>query len=161
MYTMSETLVLSVGFDALVLSARERVLRTAGYFVVSAASIKGAFHLFQEGDFDLMVMCNTIPARDRERLTCLIRVSGSRIPIASISSTKTEKMVFPEATVEENSVEFLAGIKRLMAKRFELASIGSLAARCEPARSEPTQADQWHVSAPAALRMRPSENRIQ
>jgi CheY-like chemotaxis protein len=158
---MSETLVLSVGLDPLVLFARERVLRSAGYFVVSARSIKDAFHLFQDGDFDLVVLCNTIPARDRERLTCLIRVSGSRIPIATISSTQGERMVFPSATVEENSVELLAGLRRLMAKRFEPASIGSSAARIKPGLSEPARGSQWPVSAPTALRMRPSETRIQ
>lgn len=122
---MSETLILSVGLDPLVLRAREAILRSEGYIVVSASSIKEAFHLFRDGDFDLMILCNTLPVRDRERLTCLIRASGSRIPIASISSTPWERRVFPDATVNENPVELAAGIRRLLAKRFELAAMGA------------------------------------
>jgi CheY-like chemotaxis protein len=122
---MAETLILSVGLDPVNLFARETVLRSAGYTVVSAMSVKEAFHLFQNGDFDLMILGKTLPAKERERLTCLIRGSGSRIPIASISSTPREESVFPEATIPENPVELVAGIRRLLAKRYEIASFGS------------------------------------
>jgi CheY-like chemotaxis protein len=122
---MSGTLILSVGIDPLTLYAREAVLRSAGYIVVSAMSIKEAFHLFLDGDFDLMVLCHTLPVRDRERLTCLIRASGSRIPVACISGTPGEQTAFSDATLEENSVESLAGVRRLLARRFEVVSIGS------------------------------------
>ena len=128
---MSETLILSVGLDPLILYAREAILRSEGYIVVSASSIKEAFHQFRDGDFDLMILGKTLPVSDRERLTCLIRASGSRMPIASISSTPWEQSVFPEAVLQENPSELLAGIRRLLAKRFELASLGS----SSPARS--------------------------
>ncbi len=122
---MSETLILSVGLDPLILRAREAILRSEGYIVVSASSIKEAFLLFRDGDFDLMILCNTLPVMDRERLTCLIRASGSRIPIASISSMPWERRVFPDATVDENPVELAVGIRRMLAKRFELAALGA------------------------------------
>jgi CheY-like chemotaxis protein len=122
---MAETLILSVGLDPVNLFARETVLRSEGYIVVSATSVKDAFHLFQDGDFDLMIWDKTVPAKDRERLTCLIRASGSRIPIASVSSTPWNQSVFPEAAIPENPFELVAGIRRLLARRFELASFGS------------------------------------
>lgn len=126
---MSETLVLSVGLDPLILDAREEVLKSAGYIVVSAMSIKEAFHLFRDGDFDLMILCHTLPAKDRERLTCLIRASGSRIPVAFISGLSGEQAIFSDFILEEDPVELLAGIGHLLAKRFEMARIGSLAGR--------------------------------
>ena len=126
---MSETLVLSVGLDPLILYARETILRSAGFFVVSAMSMKEAFNLFQDGDFDLMILCGTLPVRDRERLTCLIRASGSRIPIASVSGRPGEQAFFSEVSVEPSPVELLAGIKRLLAKQFEVGSIKSSVAR--------------------------------
>jgi len=79
---MSEIFVLSVGVDSMILEARARLLRSAGFNVVSAMSIKEAFRLFQDGDFDLLLLCHTLPAQDRERLLRLIRASG--IPVASI-----------------------------------------------------------------------------
>ena len=129
---MAETLILSVDLDPMSLNTRETVLRSEGYIVVSAASIKEAFHQFHEGDFDLMILGETIPIKDRERLTCLIRASGSRIPIASISSTPWDKSVFPDASLLENPAEIVAGIRRLLAKRFELAALNSAPTRCEP-----------------------------
>lgn len=122
---MAETLILSVDLDPLLLYARESVLRSEGYIVVSATSVKEAFQRFQEGDFDLMILGKTLPAKDRERLTCLIRASGSRIPIASISSTSRESSVFPDATIREDAVDLVVGIRRLLAKRLKLASLGS------------------------------------
>lgn len=130
---MSETLILSVGLDPLVLNTREAILRSEGYILVSATSVKEAFHLFRDGDFDVMILCESLPPRDRERLTCLIRASGSRIPIASISSSPWEQSVFPDASIEEDPVELAVGIRRLLAKRFELAAFGS----SSPARSGP------------------------
>ncbi len=148
--TMSETLILSVGIDPLTLCAREAVLRSAGYIVVSAMSIKEAFHLFLDGDFDLMVLCHTLPVRDRERLTCLIRASGSRIPVACISGTPGEQTAFSDATLEENSVEFLAGVRRLLARRFEVVSIGSWI----------PSGERLAVTAASAPRARRSENKV-
>jgi CheY-like chemotaxis protein len=113
---MSETLVLSVGLDPLSLYTREQVLRSSGYIVISVMSIKEAFHRFRNGDFDLMILCRTLPPKDRERLICLIRASGSRIPVACIAGTPHEQSAFADATLEENSVAFIAGIKRLLAK---------------------------------------------
>jgi CheY-like chemotaxis protein len=126
---MPETLVLSVSLDPIALYAREAVLRSAGYIVVSTSSIKEAIHLFQDGDFDLMILCPTLSAKDRERLTGWIRASGSRIPIASISSASREHIVCPDTTFEKNPVELVAGIKCMLAKQFELTSIGSYQAR--------------------------------
>jgi CheY-like chemotaxis protein len=141
---MAETLILSIDLDPGILFARETVLRSEGYIVVSAISVKEALRQFQDGDFDLMILGNTLPAKDRERLTCLIRASGSRIPIASISSTPREQSVFPEAIIPENPVELLAGIRRLLAKRFELASLGS---------SSQPRGDLLAVAVPTASRM--------
>lgn len=139
---MSETLILSVDLDPLILFAREAILRSEGHIVVSAASIKEAFHQFREGDFDLMILGNTLSIHDRERLTCLIRASGSRLPIASISSGPWEQSVFPEATLQENPPELLAGIRRLLSKQFELAALGS----SSPVRSGQLQAAAQGVS---------------
>lgn len=125
---MSETLILSVDMDPAILLAREEILQADGYVVVSVASIKEAFQQFRDSDYDLMILGETLPTRDRERLTCLIRASGSRMPIVSITSSPWGKDVFPEAALPENPAELLKGIQRLLAKRFELAAIGSPAA---------------------------------
>ncbi len=140
---MAETLILSVGLDPSILYSREAILRAEGYIVVSSTSIKEAFHLFQDGDFDLMIVDETVAAKDRERLTCLIRASGSRIPIASISSISRGGDVFPEATIPSHSADLVAEIRHLLAKRFEIASL---------AHSSRPRVDLPAVGVPAATR---------
>jgi DNA-binding response OmpR family regulator len=73
---MSLGIALAVSLDPSLLRTRSQVLQSAGYIVVSASSVKEAVDYFQAGDFDLVILCHSLPAKDRERLTSLIRASG-------------------------------------------------------------------------------------
>jgi CheY-like chemotaxis protein len=111
---MSQTLVLSAGSDHVVLATRELILRSAGHIVVSAASIKEAVQQFRDGDFDLIILCHTLPQKDCQRLICFIRASGSRIPIASVSGGLGEYDAFADTVLEMEPTAFLAGIQDLL-----------------------------------------------
>ena len=82
---MALTLVLSVGLDPKLLNTRNLVLQSAGYSVVRAYSLEAAVGCFQTLDFDLVLLCQSIPAEEKNRLTSWIRASGSRIPVVSVS----------------------------------------------------------------------------
>lgn len=114
---MPLTLVLSVGLEPALLGTRNVVLQSAGYIVVSAVSIKEAVNVFQGGDFDLVVLCHSIPTKDRDRLTCLIRASGSRTPVISVSGRTCECDAFADVTLEDGPNKFLAGINDLLIKQ--------------------------------------------
>ena len=62
---MSLTIVLSIGFDPSLLETRSLVLQSAGYMVESASSLKEAVNRFQSGDFDLVLLCRSVPRKDR------------------------------------------------------------------------------------------------
>ena len=126
---MAETLILSVGPDPSTLYAREALLRSEGYIVVSATSIKEAFRMFQDEDFDLMILGEALPQQDRERLTYLIRASGSRIPIVSLATIPWEQGVFPDAIFQEDPAGLAASIRRLLGKQFDLTTVGSSSTR--------------------------------
>src|SRR5271154_5256792 len=113
---MPLTIVLSVGFDLSLLRARVLVLSSAGYLVESATTVKGASDLFQSGDFDLVLLCHSVPRKDRDRLTSLIRASGSRTPIVSIAGNLGECDAFANATLEDGTNNLLAGIKDVLVK---------------------------------------------
>jgi DNA-binding response OmpR family regulator len=114
---MALTLVLSVGRDPELLGTRNLVLHSAGYIVVSAASIKEAVDRFADGDFDLVILCHSIPPRERKRLTFLIRASGSQTPIVSVSGDDCEYDEFADATLEVGPDTVLAGIEDVLLKR--------------------------------------------
>jgi CheY-like chemotaxis protein len=77
---MRTNVVLAVGFDLSLMRTRTLVLQSAGYIVESASTLKEAVDRFQAGDFDLVLLCHSIPMKDRDRLTCLIRATGALTP---------------------------------------------------------------------------------
>src|ERR1700722_8094932 len=113
---MPLTIVLCVGFDLSLLRARGLVLESAGYLVESASTLKGAADRFQSGDFDLVLLCHSVPRKDRGRLTSLIRSSGSRTPIVSIAGNLGECDAFATATLEDGPSNFLARIRDVLVK---------------------------------------------
>jgi hypothetical protein len=110
------TLILSIGLNAELLSTRNFVLQSAGYFVVPAYSLKEAADHFAGGDFDLVLVCQSIPTKDKDRLTSWIRASGSRIPVVSISGILSPGAAIADTTVESNPDEVLVGIRELLLK---------------------------------------------
>ena len=87
---MPLVLILAVGQDPTVLSTRCSILRSAGHLVRSSSSIAEAIDLFEDLDFDLVLLCHSIPVEDRDRLTRLIRSTGSRIPIYTVASAASD-----------------------------------------------------------------------
>jgi CheY-like chemotaxis protein len=77
--------ILAVGHDPLLSETRSSILRAAGYLVESASSIGQAIDLFRDGDFDLVVLCHSIPAQERDLFLRLIRAYGSSVPIVCIA----------------------------------------------------------------------------
>jgi CheY-like chemotaxis protein len=109
-------IVLAVGFEPSLMTARMLVLQSAGYVVVRESSLKETVDHLQSGDFDLMLLCHSVPATDREHLTSLIRTSGLRIPIVSIAGSLGECDAFANATLEDGPNKFLAGIREVLNK---------------------------------------------
>ena len=73
---MPVSLILNVGQDPSLLETRSALLRAAGYIVESVLSIRESISHFQAGDFDLVVLCHTIPQKDG---TSSVPDSGLRI----------------------------------------------------------------------------------
>src|ERR1700719_3355794 len=108
---MQIVVVLAVGFDSSLMRARILVLQSAGYIVESASSLKEAVARFQAGDFDLVLLCHSIPMKDRDHLTCLIRSTGSLTPVVSIARNLGACDAFVNATLEDGPNKFLTGVR--------------------------------------------------
>lgn len=78
-------MILSVGRDPVLLKTRRSALITAGYAVESVASITGAIEKILEGDFDLILLCNSL--REDERLR-LVSVCRRRMPCTPVLIVK-------------------------------------------------------------------------
>jgi len=122
---MRTAVVLAVGFDSSLMRTRSLVLQSAGYIVESASSLKEAVDRFRVGDFDLVLLCHSIPMKDRDHLTCLIRATGTLTPVVSIAQNHGECAEFVDATLEDGPNEFLAGIGEELGKAARRAANGT------------------------------------
>lgn len=111
---MALTLVLSVGLDPELLITRNLVLQSAGYTVVAAFSPREAVDRLREGDFDLVLLCQSIPTKDKDHLVLWLRAFGSRIPVISISGFLYQRDAFADATVVSDPNVLLMAIREVL-----------------------------------------------
>jgi CheY-like chemotaxis protein len=121
---MSLTVVLAVGLDSWKLTAQSSLLRSAGYVVVSAHTIRDAVEHFKAGDFDLVLLDHSISVETKDRLTFLIRASGSQTPVVSVVYPSVDSHPFADAT---ESVAMLTGMGELLAKTARMPEVKTIA----------------------------------
>jgi hypothetical protein len=117
---MSLTVVLAVGLDPRLLATHTGVWRTEGCFVESADSVGEAIDLFNGGDFDLVVLGDSISIESRETLTCLIRASGSQTPVAFFGNSSRDSDWFADLTLKNESSSLLRGLRGLLAEKAKM-----------------------------------------
>ena len=111
---MPVTVVLAVGLDTTLLEEQISDLLSAGLFITSAGSIREAIVHFKNGEFDLVLLGRSIPCESRERLTFLLRSSGSRVPVVCATDTSSDCDSFVDATIKDGSTNILDAIKEIM-----------------------------------------------
>jgi DNA-binding response OmpR family regulator len=114
---MHLTVVLAVGLDLSLLTRQSSDWQSAGYVVTSAGSVREAIAHFRDGDFDLVLLGNGIPPDSKERLTFLLRASGSRIPVVCITNSSSDGDSFAGATIRNEPINLLQCIEEIMANR--------------------------------------------
>jgi len=110
---MPVTVVLAVGLDTTLLEEQISDWLSAGLFITSAGSNREAIVHFKNGDFDLVLLGCSIPSDSRERLTFLLRASGSRVPVVCVTDISSDCDSFVDA-IKDGSTNILNGIKEIM-----------------------------------------------
>jgi DNA-binding response OmpR family regulator len=116
---MPLTVLLAVGLDSSLLATQKLAWRSAGYFVTSAASLREAILHVNEGDFDLVLLGHSLPAESRERLTYMIRASGSHIPVVCVTNSSSDSDKSADAILPNEPDHLLHDIRELLAQRAE------------------------------------------
>ena len=111
---MPSIVVLAVGYDRLLLESRSRVLNTGGYTVVPVLSLKLAVTEFLQKNFDLIVLCHSIPTGDRECLVYLFRERSPNVPIVFVSAGFGENDPFADATIDSDPNQLLLGLNEVL-----------------------------------------------
>jgi len=117
------TVVLAVGLEPSLLATQSTEWKSAGYIVQSAGSLREAIGHFRDGDFDLVLLGNSISVENRERLTFLIRASGAQTPVVLMESRSADLDSLADATLKNDSSEILTGLGELMGKTQKLGAM--------------------------------------
>ena len=117
---MSLTVVLAVGLDSWLLSTHRTVWRSEGYIVVPAGSIPEAIDHFRAGDFDLVLLGDSISHENKAKLTSLIRGSGSQTPVVSVASSSDASDPFADATLKNDADALLTGMAEVLANKSKM-----------------------------------------
>ncbi len=103
--------VLAVGLDAWQLASQNSQLRSAGYVVVSATSIREAIEQFKVGDFDVVLLGRSISVEHKERLTDLIRTASSRTPVISIPNSPGDYNSLADGTFRDDVISLFKSVE--------------------------------------------------
>jgi len=120
---MTLAVVLAVGMDSSLLASQRPVWQSAGYHITAPGSIKEAMVQFWVGDFDLILLGHSIPFENRERLTFLIRASGSRKPLVCVTDLPGDHESFADATIRNEPDHLLQVIGELLANRTKTPAV--------------------------------------
>jgi len=86
-------LILSAGRDAGVLKRRNAALADQGYTVAAASDSFEIVDKLLNGDFDLVLLCHTIPEQDRLRVAGLVARYTPSTPVVLVSEDGSSQYV--------------------------------------------------------------------
>jgi len=92
------------------LETRGQVLRTAGYTVMSSSHPEQAVSQFRMSDFDVVLLCHSIPQRVRESLSRQIREHAVRPLVVSVAASLGQFDTFSDATIPNDPDELIKGL---------------------------------------------------
>lgn len=114
---MEHVLVLSFSIDPTLLETRNRILKDAGYTVIPAFSTEDAENKFLEGDFDLAILCHSIPTHDRQYLSQIIHQRSPSTPVILISGARFERDPHIDAIISNDPEQLLAKLASILRNR--------------------------------------------
>jgi hypothetical protein len=92
-----------------------QVWHSNGYFVTPLDSVANALDCIRNGDFDLVLLGNSVPLYDKKRLSVFIRSLGSRVRVISVAETPQDCADFADASVGDEPSMLLHCMRELLA----------------------------------------------
>ena len=111
---MPRNAILSAGRDRPLLFTRNRVLEEGGYSVTSTFTAADTVENFFAGDFDVVILCHSIPLEERERIAQLVRMHSPSTPVVVLADQPTRRYDFGDLTVESDATSLLQAIPQAL-----------------------------------------------
>ncbi len=110
---MTATVVLLFSKNHALAESRKAALEDAAYVVELAMTMDEFVDLFFEGEFDLIVLCNSLVDCHRDRAINLARLYAHTKPLIAISSTMMERIKGAKLTVAGDRCSLLTATSSL------------------------------------------------
>ncbi len=110
-------LILSAGRDPDLLKARNAALQAQGYRVAAASDSYEVVDKLLNGDFDLVLLCHTMPHQDRRRLARIICSYSPSTPVVFISDSGSDDLDSGAAAVRCRPDQVLATLTNSLTGR--------------------------------------------
>lgn len=107
---MSRTTILCAGRDRPLLFTRTRVLEEAGYIVTATMTPAETTEAFFSGDFDIVVLCHSIPLQERERIATMVRMHSPSTPVIALADMESRRYDFGDLTVDSDANKLLESL---------------------------------------------------
>lgn len=115
-----DSVVLSIGYSLPLLSKRNRLLRSAGFKVLTATSLARALRIANSHPLDVVVLGHRIPAGDRTRIAAKIKSIDLGVGIIMLYRDAIEHAELADAILNLNGdpYDLIQTIRYLRSKRF-------------------------------------------
>jgi len=104
--------ILSAGRDPYLSKKRDQTLVAAGYKVVSATNSPEIINKLFNGDFDAVILCNSIPNDERKRLAGIIKSYSPSTPIIVLAEMEGRKYDYGTLTASGSSDAIMAALQQ-------------------------------------------------
>lgn len=113
--------VLNIAADPFVADVRKQVLETGGYDVTSAQNILEVVEACETQDFDAVVLGQTIPMKEKRRITATVRERcKARTPVIGLYTTSPAEVDDADLAISAQEPQaLLDGLKRLLDTNFD------------------------------------------
>ncbi len=92
-----------------------QVWRSNGYRVTPLDSVANALECIRNGDFDIVLLGNSVPLYDKKRLTVFVRSLGIPVRIISVTDFPADCADYADATVTSEPHKLLQCIGEVLA----------------------------------------------
>jgi CheY-like chemotaxis protein len=105
--------VLSAGTDSVLLTTRSEILIRLGCTVAAARNSEELVHCIFNGDFDLFVLCHSIPFTKRREALQFLKENRPLTPVLVVLTTVTDSLPTHGMAVESHPKALVEAVLRL------------------------------------------------
>ena len=112
--------ILSVSYDAILLSTRQMMLESRGYTVTSAEGYVDAMRKCRAGDYDLLIVGHSIPHEDKMAIVAEMRQHCSA-PVLALLKPNERQLENADESVDAGRPDLLIALVDKMTKEAQAA----------------------------------------